>query len=708
MSCSVRIAEGARGANRSGTSGTGAGRAGFGGARETKDNKDLRDTKGRDFFVPVVFGVPVVLYVLVSAFSVSGRPYRANLSHPRLPHQKAQHIYLRGDRFVRGGSHAVAGVAVHLEEDRLGIGIARGGGLEPGGHLANVKGVDALVPLAGGHQQGRIFHSGLDVVVRRVAQQVGELLGIVARTVLGNPVPGAQEFVITHHVQQRHLGDAGGEEVRPLGHGRADEQAAIGAAENGELLRPRVPFSDQPLGGGDEIIENVLFLLQHAGAVPVFPLLAAAAQIGQGVEAAGLEPRHHALVEFGRRGNAEAAIAVEERGIAAVSLQTFLMDQEHADAGAVLRWILDLLDLHGRKIERYFLPPPDLPLAGREIDLVEGSRLVEAGEAKERLRCVRRGDEAGGAEARQGQLALRLAVQAETLDAATGVLQVLRHQQIAGQVELLQRGVLALRNHLPPLFRIAGCRIVEIDGHHPLVGRAEAGGHVQDVAADGIAFQVDVRQAALRLLAHDDGPAFGLAGAQPRAEIHHPQVVDGSAHPVADHGPAAVRTQVGEGSPGLGPRAFLVLLHQCEVLPRVGADAMEADAPGVGVVEVRKLVIKEGGAVRQPLDLAHLVGDLVREPGSRRRLEEIERRVLVARFEEAEGDEPAVGAGLEPRQSRQAAGIDGHRIDQHAGLAAFESRQEHRLLLAGCDLLVEHPIAAHGHAPAVAAAFELP
>src|SRR6185312_15878995 len=173
--------------------------------------------------------------------------------------------------------------------------------------------------------------------------------------------------------------------------------------------------------------------LQHAGPVPVLAMLAAAAQVGQGVEAAGLEPWQHAAVELRRRGDAETTIAVKKRGIAAVPLQTFLMDQEHADSGAVLRWILDLLDLDGCGIERHLRPPPDLSRTGREIDPVERRRLVEAGEEQERLGPLRGGDEVRGAEARQRELALRLAVQAETLDAAAGVLQVFRHQQIARQ-----------------------------------------------------------------------------------------------------------------------------------------------------------------------------------------------------------------------------------------------------------------------------------
>ena len=51
------------------------------------------------------------------------------------------------------------------------------------------------------------------------------------------------------------------------------------------------PVGDQPLGGGVEVVEDVLLVAAHAGAVPLLALLAAAAQVGDGVDAAGLDPR---------------------------------------------------------------------------------------------------------------------------------------------------------------------------------------------------------------------------------------------------------------------------------------------------------------------------------------------------------------------------------------------------------------------------------
>ena len=102
---------------------------------------------------------------------------------------------------------------------------------------------------------------------------------------------------------------------------------------------------DQVFGGGDEVVEDVLLFLQHAGAVPVFAKLAAAAQVGDGIDAAVLHPEIHAAVEAGAHGDVEAAVAREQRGIMAVLHQAFFADDEHRNLGAVFGVIPLLADV---------------------------------------------------------------------------------------------------------------------------------------------------------------------------------------------------------------------------------------------------------------------------------------------------------------------------------------------------------------------------
>ena len=49
-----------------------------------------------------------------------------------------------------------------------------------------------------------------------------------------------------------------------------------------------MPSVDQPVGGGVEVVEHLLLVLAHAGAVPGLALLVAAAEAGDGVAAAVL------------------------------------------------------------------------------------------------------------------------------------------------------------------------------------------------------------------------------------------------------------------------------------------------------------------------------------------------------------------------------------------------------------------------------------
>ena len=64
-----------------------------------------------------------------------------------------------------------------------------------------------------------------------------------------------------------------------------------------------------------KVVEDVLLLLEHAGLVPFLAELAAAAKVGQGVDAAGLDPERRARRESRRLGECETAVAGQERRV---------------------------------------------------------------------------------------------------------------------------------------------------------------------------------------------------------------------------------------------------------------------------------------------------------------------------------------------------------------------------------------------------------
>ena len=93
---------------------------------------------------------------------------------------------------------------------------------------------------------------------------------------------------------------------------------------------------DQMLGHGDEVVEDVLLLLEHARLVPRLAVFGAAAHAGGHPDAAALEPRRHVLPVRRQHADREPAVAVEHRRVAAVERQRPSCRQEERHARAVL------------------------------------------------------------------------------------------------------------------------------------------------------------------------------------------------------------------------------------------------------------------------------------------------------------------------------------------------------------------------------------
>ena len=79
-----------------------------------------------------------------------------------------------------------------------------------------------------------------------------------------------------------------------------NEHSTITAAANGETFRLGVFVRNQPLRCTDEIIEDVLFVLEHSVAMPALPELAPAAQVGHGENTALFHPNRPKRVETRR------------------------------------------------------------------------------------------------------------------------------------------------------------------------------------------------------------------------------------------------------------------------------------------------------------------------------------------------------------------------------------------------------------------------
>ncbi len=81
--------------------------------------------------------------------------------------------------------------------------------------------------------------------------------------------------------------------------------------------------------------------------MPALAVLAAPAQVGDGQDAAPVQPDEARRAEGRGQIDVEAAVAVEQGGPRAVPGKALLVDQEHRDLGAVLRDIEDPFHLVG-------------------------------------------------------------------------------------------------------------------------------------------------------------------------------------------------------------------------------------------------------------------------------------------------------------------------------------------------------------------------
>ena len=85
---------------------------------------------------------------------------------------------------------------------------------------------------------------------------------------------------------------------------------------------PLYLLRDQALGGGDEVVEDVLLALQASGVVPRLAVLAAAAQVAPPRYTPPASSQGTMLErKLGVWHDVEAAVAVEERRVRAVLLQ---------------------------------------------------------------------------------------------------------------------------------------------------------------------------------------------------------------------------------------------------------------------------------------------------------------------------------------------------------------------------------------------------
>ena len=145
------------------------------------------------------------------------------------------------------------------------------------------------------------------------------------------------------HIHYPDGGKSAGEEFGTLVGDRPNQKTAITAAKNRQMFGGREFLLNEIFGGGDEVIENVLFLQSHAGFVPLFAVLVSAPQVGDGVNSAFFHPCQPTDAKARRQRNREAAVTIQDSRIFAVTFQPFFVNQKQRDAGSVLTGDKNLL-----------------------------------------------------------------------------------------------------------------------------------------------------------------------------------------------------------------------------------------------------------------------------------------------------------------------------------------------------------------------------
>ena len=108
--------------------------------------------------------------------------------------------------------------------------------------------------------------------------------------VFADPGGAGGDLLEAEHVEQRHLDDDGVPHLGVLGDLDAHEQAAVGAAVDAEAAGRGDLAGDEILADGGEVVVDALAVGLQAGLVPGGAELAAAADVGQDVDAAALQP----------------------------------------------------------------------------------------------------------------------------------------------------------------------------------------------------------------------------------------------------------------------------------------------------------------------------------------------------------------------------------------------------------------------------------
>jgi len=274
------------------------------------------------------------------------------------------------------------------------------------------------------------------------------------------------------HVHDADRRESHPEEVRTLGHDGADEQSAVRAALDRQPVLRGVPFADQVLRRGDEIVENILLVEEHARPVPGFSVLPSPAERRMGVDAAVLEQDDDGRIEGRLHADVEPAVGGQVGRTRAVERQALAVDDEHRNPGSILARVEDFLGFVVLGTETDLASAEYFGHARGDVVLENGRRIGERREGVKNGRVVPPAPEpAGRSELRERDIPDERPVEGVLTELRVGVLEIAAEELSPGRAGRGQDLGL-LGNDVFPLCRRG---IGRIDQDDPVVRGADVG-----------------------------------------------------------------------------------------------------------------------------------------------------------------------------------------------------------------------------------------
>src|ERR1700726_3370870 len=140
------------------------------------------------------------------------------------------------------------------------------------------------------------------------------------------------------------------------------------------MFRAGIFLCDERFCRRDKIVEYVLFTFFGTSLVPIFAILATAAQIWLSQDASFFHPGKVRIGEFRLYGNIEPAVPGQQNRVGAIQLNPFTVHDKHWHASTVFRTVKDLLGLVIVRRNRHGRLAKDLVLSRTHIVTVNSGR----------------------------------------------------------------------------------------------------------------------------------------------------------------------------------------------------------------------------------------------------------------------------------------------------------------------------------------------